>query len=158
MKRILISVALVALAGCGPDKADIARSEANVLAEKWDGGPTFTPEGNDPWGTPYSAKVEKDPLYYHLTVRSNGPDKLPFSGDDIIATRSHKHTTVAEAIGPTVEKVGDALGKGLGRGGAAGIKEGITGKKPDDKKDDGENAKGRKEEVTVPPRVLEQLE
>jgi hypothetical protein len=137
MNRTLIAVAVIALAGCGPDKTDIARSQANVLAEKWDGGPNFAAEGTDPWGTPYSAKVEKDPLYYHLTVRSNGPDKLPFTGDDIIATRSHKYTTVAGAAGPTVEKLGDALGRGLGHGGVSGIKEGLTGKKPDDKKGDG---------------------
>ncbi len=134
-RPLLLAAALVTLAGCGPDKTDIARSEANVLAEKWDGGPNFTPEGNDPWGTPYTAKVEKDPLYYHLTVRSNGPDKLPYTTDDIVATRSHKHTAVGEAAGPAVEKLGEALGKGLGRGGVNGVKEGVTGKKADDKDD-----------------------
>jgi hypothetical protein len=142
MKRpCLFIAALLALTGCGPDKTDIARSEVNQLAEKWDGGLKFAAEGNDPWGQPYMAKVEKDDVYYHLTVRSNGPDKLPFTTDDIVATRSHKHTAISEAIAPAVEKLGDALGKGLGRGGVAGVKEGVTGKKPEEKKADAKDGK-----------------
>jgi hypothetical protein len=43
---------------------------------------------------------------------------------------------VSEAAAPAVEKLGAALGKGLGRGGVAGVKEGLTGKKPDEKKGD----------------------
>jgi hypothetical protein len=44
-------------------------------------------------------------------------------------------------MAPAVEKLGGALGKGLGQGGVAGIKEGLTGKKPDDKKGDGKDGK-----------------
>jgi hypothetical protein len=36
-----------------------------------------------------------------------------------------------------VERVGEALGKGLGRGGVGGVKEGITGKKAEPKKEEG---------------------
>jgi hypothetical protein len=136
MKRFLyVVLAFVALTGCGPSKTEIARSQVNELADTWDGGAKFTPEGTDPWGEPYAAKVEKGDAYYVLTVRSNGPDRLPQSGDDIVAMRMHKHTPLSEAAAPAVEKLGAALGKGLGRGGVAGVKEGLTGKKPDEKGD-----------------------
>jgi hypothetical protein len=138
MKRLLFVFPFLAvLTGCGPDKREIAQSQVNQMAETWDGGPTFTPEGSDPWGTPITAKVEKGDAFYNLTVRSDGPDKLPFTGDDVVARRSHKHTPLGEAAAPAVEKVGEALGKGLGRGGIAGIREGLTGKKGEEKKPDG---------------------
>lgn len=135
MKQLLImAMALVALTGCGPAKRDVAQSEVSRLADTWDGGPNFTAEGTDPWGEPYIAQVEKDEAFYYLTVRSCGPDRLPKTRDDIVATRSKKHTPVSQAIAPAVERIGEALGKGLGRGSVAGVKEGITGKKPEEKK------------------------
>jgi hypothetical protein len=133
---LYIALPLLLLTGCGPSKTAVARSEVNQLADTWDGGDNFIPEGADPWGEPYTAKVDKGDAYYILNVRSNGPDRLPQSGDDIVATRLHKHTPVSEAVAPAVEKLGEALGKGLGRGGVAGVKEGLTGKKPDEKKGD----------------------
>jgi hypothetical protein len=134
MKRFLcIALPLLLLTGCGPSKTAIARSEVNQLADAWDGGATFAPEGNDPWGTPYTAHVDKNDAFYVLTVRSNGPDKLPQSGDDIVEVRLRKHTRVRDAAAPAVEKLGAALGKGLGRGGVAGVREGVTGKKADEK-------------------------
>jgi hypothetical protein len=137
MRRFLyISLPLLLLTGCGPNKTSVARSEVNQLADSWDGGAAFTPEGTDPWGQPYTAKVDKGDAYYILNVRSNGPDRLPQSGDDIVATRLHKHTPVSEAAAPAVEKLGAGLGKGLGRGGVVGVKEGLTGKKTDEKKAD----------------------
>jgi hypothetical protein len=76
MKRpCLFFAALLALTGCGPDKTDIARSEVNQLAEKWDGGPKFTAEGNDPWGQPYTAKVERPgPTAVHDRRHRGHPD------------------------------------------------------------------------------------
>ena len=75
MKRLLcLALAVVGLTGCGPSKSDVAQSQVNQLAESWDGSEKFTPEGTDPWGEPYTAKVEKGDVYNHLTVRSNGPD------------------------------------------------------------------------------------
>jgi hypothetical protein len=145
MRRLFLLPFLAVLTGCGPDKREIAQSQVNQLAETWDGGPTFTPEGSDPWGSPITAKVEKGDALYHLTVRSNGPDKLPFTGDDVVARRSHKHTPLGEAAAPAVEKVTEALGKGLGRGGVAGIREGITGKKADPKKGEEKKPEGKKE-------------
>jgi hypothetical protein len=144
MKRLLPIAALLALSGCGPAKRDIAQSEVQQLADTWDGGPNFAAAGTDPWGEPYAAQIEKDASFYYLTVRSSGPDRLPKTRDDIVATRSHKHTPISEAIAPAVEKLGDALGKGLGRGGVSGVKEGLIGKKPDDKKGDGKEAKDGK--------------
>jgi hypothetical protein len=137
MKRLLlIAVAMVVLTGCGPAKRDVAQSQVEQLADKWDGGPQFTAEGTDPWGEPYTATVEKDAAFYYLTVRSNGPDGLPKTRDDVVATRSKKHTPLSQVAAPAVEKVSEALGKGLGRGGVAGVREGITGKKGEEKKDD----------------------
>ena len=147
MKRLLLILpALALLTGCGPDKRDVAQSQVNQMAETWDGGPTFTPEGSDPWGTAITAKVEKGPVNYNLTVRSNGPDKLPFTGDDITAQRSHKHSTVGEAAAGSVEKLSEATGKGLGRGAIVGIREGITGKKPEEKKADPKKGEEKKPE------------
>ena len=136
MKRLLLILpALSLLTGCGPDKRDVAQSQVNQLAESWDGGPNFTPEGSDPWGDAITAKVEKGSVNYTLTVRSNGPDKLPFTGDDITARRSHQHTSVGEAAAGSVEKLSEAVGKGVGRGGVSGIREGIAGKKLEEKTD-----------------------
>ena len=114
----------------------MAQSQVNQLAETWDGGPNFTPEGSDPWGSSITAKVEKGSVNYNLTVRSSGPDKLPFTDDDITARRSHKHTSVGEAAAGSVEKVSEAAGKGLGRGGITGIREGLFGKKGEETKAD----------------------
>jgi hypothetical protein len=138
-------VALIGLTGCGPSNKDVAQSQVNLLAESWDGGEKFTPEGTDPWGESYTAKVEKGDVYYHLTVRSNGPDRLPQTKDDVVAKRSVKHTALSKAAGAAAEQIGEGLGKGLGRGGVAGIKEGITGKKPAEKKE-GEKKEGEKKD------------
>jgi len=136
MKRLLcVALAVVGMTGCGPSNKDVAQSQVNQLAESWDGTEKFTPEGTDPWGEPYTAKVEKGDVYYHLTVRSNGPDKLPLNKDDIVAQRTVKHSSLSEAAGAAAEKISEGVGKGLGRGGVVGIKEGLTGKKPGEKKD-----------------------
>lgn len=136
MKRLLlIAAGLAALTGCGPSNRDVAQSQVEQLADTWDGGPNFTASGTDPWGEPYAARVETDASFHYLTVRSHGPDKLPKTRDDIVATRSKKHTPISTAIAPAVEKVGEALGKGLGRGGVAGVREGVSGKKTEGKKD-----------------------
>ncbi|HJZ92690.1 MAG TPA: hypothetical protein VKE40_17575 [Gemmataceae bacterium] len=146
MKRLLMmAVAVTGLTGCGPSGTDVAQSQVNQLAESWDGTEKFTPADTDPWGEPYTAKVEKGDAYYHLTVRSNGPDRRPQTKDDIVAHRSVKHTDISKAAGAAAERIGEGLGKGLGRGGVAGIKEGITGKKPDEKKD-GEKNVGQKKD------------
>jgi hypothetical protein len=137
MSRFLVlAFALATLTGCGPDKREVTRSQLNQLADTWDGTDKFTADGTDPWGEPYTARVDKGPVNYTLTVRSNGPDKLPQNTDDIIVTRSKKHTAIGDAAGPAVEKLGEAAGRGVGRGGVEGIREGLFGKKKDaDKKD-----------------------
>jgi hypothetical protein len=145
MRSTIFVLALFGLTGCGASKKDVAQSQVNVQAESWDGGEKFTPEGTDPWGEPYTAKVEKGDVSFHLTVRSNGPDRLPLTRDDIVAKRSVQHTSLSKAAAPGVERIGESLGKGLGRGGVSGIKEGITGKKPAEKKD-GEKKDGEKKE------------
>ena len=142
---ILALLPLAALIGCGPGKTDVAQSQVNQLAESWDGGEKFAPEGTDPWGEPFAAKVEKGDVNYNLTVRSNGPDKLPFTKDDITARRSVQHTAPSKALAPGIERVGEAIGKGLGRGGVSGIREGITGRKADEKKDAENRDKDKKD-------------
>jgi len=143
-RLLLIAVTLVGLTGSGPDKRTVAECELNQQADTWDGGPNFTPQGTDPWGQAYMAKVEKGETHYYLTVRSSGPDKLPQTRDDVVATRSHKHTNYSDAAAGGVEKIGEALGKGLGRGSASGIREGITGKKSEDKKGDEKKGEAKK--------------
>lgn len=145
MKRFLYLLPLAALTGCGPSKADIAQSQINQLAESWDGGEKFTPDGNDPWGQAYTAKVETGDVYRTLTVRCNGPDKLPFTPDDITTTRTVKHASISKAVAPAIERIGEAIGKGLGRGGVSGVREGVIGKKADEKKDEGKKDKDQKD-------------
>jgi hypothetical protein len=146
MKRLFLAAGLLAaVSGCGPDDRSVAESEVHRQADKWDGGPNFTAEGTDPWGQPYSAQIEKDEAFYYLTVRSNGPDGLPKTRDDIVATKSHKHTPISKAVAPAIERAGEALGKGLGRGGVAGIKEGLTGKKDGDQKEEPKKGDAKKD-------------
>jgi len=148
MKRILlIAAALAGLTGCGPDKREVARSQVEQMADTWDGGPNFTAEGTDPWGEPYTAQMEKDDAFYYLTVRSSGADRLPKTRDDVVATRSKKHTPISKAVAPAVERIGEALGKGLGRGGVGGVKEGIAGKKAEEKKEEGKKPDEKKGEA-----------
>jgi hypothetical protein len=148
MKRFfLLAATLAALSGCGPNKSEVARSELNQQADKWDGGEKFAAEGTDPWGEPYTGRVDKGVAYYTLTLRSNGPDKLPQNRDDVVVTRTHKHTPLSDAAAPAVEKLGEAAGKGLGRGGVSGIREGLFGKKADkDKKAEEKKDADKKEE------------
>jgi hypothetical protein len=140
-------MAIVGITGCGPDKRDVAQSQVEQLADSWDGTDKFTPAGNDPWGEPYTAQVEKDDAFYYLTVRSSGADRLPKTRDDVVATRSRKHTPISKAVAPAVERIGEALGKGLGRGGVTGVKEGITGKKAEEKKEEGKKPDEKKGEA-----------
>src|SRR5262245_9943667 len=136
MKRVMtFALVVLGLTGCGPDKKQVAQAQVNQLAESWDGSDIFMPEGTDPWGEPYTAKVEKGDIYRHLTVRSNGPDRLPLSHDDIVAKRSMKHASLSEAAGKAAERIGEGLGKGLGRGGVIGVKEGLTGKSASENRD-----------------------
>ena len=146
MKRVLVlGLALAALTGCGPDRREVARSQLNQLADKWDGGEKFAAEGTDPWGQPYTASVDKGSVYYTLTVRSNGPDRLPQNSDDVTVTRTKKHTPIGDAAAKSVEKLGEAGARGIGRGGIEGIREGLFGKRAD-KKDEGKKDEGKKEE------------
>ena len=146
MKRFLVlGLALATLTGCGPDKSEVARSQLNQQADRWDGGEKFAAEGTDPWGQPYTASVEKGSVYYTLTVRSNGPDKLPQNTDDVTVTRLKKHTAIGDAAAGSVEKLGEAGARGIGRGGIEGLREGLFGKKGD-KKAEGKKDEGKKEE------------
>lgn len=131
--RILLpfALALVALTGCGPNRRDLAESQVNQVADTWDGGDGFAVQGTDPWSEPLTAKVEKGDVNFKLTVRSNGPDRLPQTRDDLVATRHKKHTPIGEVAG----KGAEPIAAGAARGMVAGLREGLSGKKADDKKD-----------------------
>lgn len=112
------------------DKLDKARSDANVLARKEfnetnfkDGGGTGV---NDPWGNEYTWNMEKGVWNYGLFVRSNGPDGLPYTSDDI----------VAKTLIPISrdEGVAENLVRGMSRGAVKGIKQGLKEKVTPDKK------------------------
>lgn len=83
MKKFLICLVLLA-AGCtGPSKYTVAKSQVESLAENWD----ITAKATDPWDHDIIIKVTKRSNQKYLEVRSCGPDGLPFTDDDIVATR-----------------------------------------------------------------------
>ena len=135
MKRLIL-LTLLPLAGCGPSAADHATSQVNVLAEKLsqdvaDDGwfkPGKAVEA-DPWGNPLEVKYTRHNARETLRVRSNGPDGLPFTRDDI-TSRPHSLTNDAAQVDvtqrrqKTAEGYTDALTRGAGRGIVEGVAQG----------------------------------
>lgn len=119
----------MALIGCAPDLRPNAKSQVNLLADKWDGTGEYKIEESDPWGRPIAAKVTKGDMYYTLTVRSSGPDGLAYTDDDLIATRDKKHTNASKVVGGFFEEAA----KGKVKGTIEGVKEGVSGGKKEDK-------------------------
>ncbi len=72
----------------------------------------------DVWGGEVTWLLEKGYFSYKLTVRSNGPDKLPFTPDDVIARRSLPF--------PDGQGAGERYVRGLTRGWLRGLREGAT--------------------------------
>ncbi len=128
---VALAWALVLICGCSPDLRPNAKSQINLLADKWDGDPDFKIEENDPWGRPITTKVTKGDMYYSLTVRSAGPDGLPYTDDDLITVRDKKHTAASKIVGGFFEE----SAKGKVKGTIEGVKEGISGPKPEKTKD-----------------------
>ncbi len=124
MGRIIVFAAIV-LTGCGPSKHDKAQSQVETIARKEFNDQNFRNEGAtgeiDPWGKEIKWSLSKGMLDYTLEIRSNGPDRLPYTHDDVMA-KSSWH------IPKSGEKNAEAFSRGLGRGFVEGIKDGISGK------------------------------
>jgi hypothetical protein len=80
---------LLFIAGCGPSNEDITKSRVNVVARKEFNDTNFKNGGQtgefDAWGSEMVWSMDKGPWNYGLYVRSFGPDKLPYTQDDIVA-------------------------------------------------------------------------
>ncbi len=106
------------------DDMDKARSQANSLARKEFNEKNFPNGGGlgdkDPWGNEFTWRMDKGPWNYGLYVRSNGPDGLPFTADDIEAK-----VLIPIAKGADDEGVSERFIRGLTRGAVKGIKQGL---------------------------------
>jgi hypothetical protein len=125
----LLGAAFQLSGGCGPTRADIAKSRTRELAEMWDGSLEYEIDEMDPWGRSYKTKIEKGPVNYHLEIRSCGYDGLPYTKDDITATKVVNHTAFSKAVGQGLENIGEGAGRGTARGIVEGVREGKSGKK-----------------------------
>ena len=128
MKRLLpitmVCLMLVLLtSGCGPSQHDKAKSQVGVAVHLEFNERNFPNGGKlsekDPWGHELIWVLEKGVFYYTVTVRSCGPDGLPFTDDDIIAKRDF---SIAEISG---EGLSERFARGLTRGWVKGIREGL---------------------------------
>lgn len=144
MKRLfsLILVAMVvSFSGCasGPSKEEQALSQVNVIVRKEFNDKNFPTDGTtgekDAWGHDLTWDLEKHWNSYSLKVRSNGPDGLPYTKDDITATSSVKVTDE--------ESASERFVRGLARGTLKGIKQGLFGQK-DGEKEKKDNGKDKK--------------
>jgi hypothetical protein len=112
LRRASVFVLVGLVLGCGssavvvpPDLRPQAKSQVNLIAEKWKGTEEFTTEESDPWGRPIFTKITKTDNYYNLCVRSAGPDGLLFTDDDIYTGREQKHTPLGRTAGGFVGEV-----------------------------------------------------
>jgi hypothetical protein len=127
MKRLILAVALFALVGCGPTLYELKQrttSDLNVIAQEWDGkaNPPDLKGRLDPWGNQYQAAVTKEKLNYKLSVRSPGPDRLPYNSDDLVVTRQAAH-------GETTQNLeNEGFFYSISKGIFGGARDGVTGK------------------------------
>lgn len=124
MLRVITIISLIFLAGCGPSKTDQATSQVRRLAAEWSPDEPF-PAETDPWNHLVTGSVQEGAVYRTITTRSNGPDGLPYTGDDIVASSRTKHTSVSEAGGKALENLGEGAARGSARGLVRGLKEGL---------------------------------
>ncbi len=75
------------------------------------------------WGQPVSATIERGPINYVLTLRSNGPDGLPKNSDDIVVTRSKRHGE--SSITQEAARAAEGVAEGAASGAVKGIKKGL---------------------------------
>ena len=123
MRRPLLLLLPLLLAGCGPSARELREatlSTLNTEADRWGGGKDFA---TDAYGRPLETKVEKGTLNYTLEVRSCGPDGLPKNSDDVAVTRSKRHgeTTIADEAAKGAETIAAGASSGV----VTGIKKGL---------------------------------
>jgi hypothetical protein len=81
---------------------------------------------NDPWGRPLSVTYAQGGFAETLTVRSAGPDGVPFTQDDILAHRSVVNLKgIGKGARDHVEEFAQNGARGLTKGVAEGIKESV---------------------------------
>ena len=130
MWRAFAVAAVVGVAGCGPGARELREqtlSTLNTEADRWDGGPAFTPAAADAYGRPLTATVEKGTLNYTLEVRSAGPDGLPKNSDDIVVSRSRRHgeSSLTQEASKAIESVAEGATSGATSGVIKGFKKGL---------------------------------
>jgi hypothetical protein len=107
MKKYFLALAVVVFIGCDTCQVKIKKSTSLVesLAEKWEQGDDSVLEKThfDAWSNKIVFKVDERENTTYLEVKSNGPDGLPFTSDDIKAMRSRKKKTITQ--------IEDAVGK-----------------------------------------------
>jgi hypothetical protein len=111
----------VLMAGCGPSAAELREQTVSLLnteADRWDGGKNFATTAVDAYGHPLTSTVTKTTFHYVLEIRSNGPDALPKNSDDIVVTRSKRHTetSLTEQAAKAVESVSSGAASGIIQG------------------------------------------
>lgn len=138
MRRALLLAFTLCLCGCGEStesKRNRATSQVNVAADKLseqvgeDGWFIRVKELDevDPWDNKLTVKYERHGARETLTVRSNGPDGLPLTADDI-AARFHLDSEKvlaarSQQLQKTVEGYSKAISGGLTRGVVDVVKE-----------------------------------
>lgn len=134
------------LVGCGgPSNDTKCQSQLGVLAHQEFSETTFKDGGgtgqNDPWGNEITWELYKGWSTYKLTVRSNGPDGLPYTYDDMHAYGNY--AIPKKSVDPEAETMSERFTRGITRGAIKGIKQGVMGDpKPKDdskSKDDGKS-------------------
>lgn len=123
MYRMVVVLAIVVIAGCGPSGRERTLSILNTEADRWDGGDEFETAAVDAWGQQLSAMIERGPINYTVTLRSNGPDGLPKNSDDIVVTRSKRHGE--SSFTQEASRAAEGVAEGAASGTIKGIKKGL---------------------------------
>src|SRR5262245_46747941 len=141
MRNAILFTLALCICGCGEStesKRNRATSQVNVAADKLseqvgeDGWFIRVKELDevDPWNNKLTVKYERHGARETLTVRSNGPDGLPLTSDDI-AARLHLDSekvlaAQSKLLQKTVEGYSKAISSGLTRGVVDVVKESVT--------------------------------
>lgn len=126
MRRSVIPLAIVMLAGCGPSARELREQTISILntqADRWEGGKEFAATAADSYGRPVVFTIEKSTLNYNLEVRSVGPDGLAKNSDDLVVHRSKRHGE--SSITEEATKATEAISGGAASGAVQGIKKGL---------------------------------
>jgi hypothetical protein len=121
----------LSVAGCGPSKRAVTQSRVETLAREW--GETkvrFLERGRtserDAWDNAISWERTTGVGSCLLVVRSNGPDGLPYTRDDVVARHCHP---IPGELTRNLRAGSEAMGHGGARGVVKGVKEGLKTKK-----------------------------